>query len=74
MKHQFINANKIIEAMIVEPRINDEVLDSCPTRGWQVWLIVGYQSDGYPNKIVIDYESEQMCLNACNEFGLRFIF
>ena len=74
MKHQFINTDKIIEAIIVEPYTNDEVFDSCPTRGWQVWLIVGYQHNGYPNKIVLDFESEQMCLNACNEFGLCFIF
>ena len=74
MKHQFINANKIIEAMIVEPYENDGVFDNCPTRGWQVWFIVGYQNDGIADKIAIDYDSEQMCLNACKELGLTFLF
>ena len=74
MKHQFINTSRVIEAVIVEPHTNEEVFDSSPSRGWQIWLIVGYQSDGYPNKIVIDRNSEQDCLDFCNELSLSFVF
>lgn len=77
MKHQFINANKIIEAIIIEPYETDVdcPLGDLPSHGWQVVLIMGYAAEnGYPIQIKLDYESEQMCLNACNEFGLRFVF
>lgn len=74
MKHQFINANKIVEAIILEPITENPTTPfNSEKRGWQVVLVMGYSERG-EHTLIIDRLSEQDCLNFCNELGLRFVF
>jgi len=68
---QFVNKERIIEAFILEPYTSDENgFDFTPTRGWQLHLVLGYGSDGYPFKSVINKETEKDCIDLAIELGL----
>lgn len=68
---RYINKNKIIEASISEPYENcNESWDISESHGWRLILHIGYQCDGYPNLIKIDYDSKEECLNAIKKLNL----
>ena len=65
----YINRNNVIQANVSEP-INSEDNIYGISHGWQLRLIVGFQSDGMPNFIVIDYNSKDECVKAINKLNL----
>ncbi len=68
---QFINKDKIIEAVILEPyTASEDDFDFGNTRGWQLVLIVGYYQDGHPIKVVIDKDSKESCELLAKSFNL----
>jgi hypothetical protein len=68
---RFINPNRIIEACIQEPYLNSgENWDTTHTRGWQLSLTVGYDSDCLPMSITVERDTEQECIDTLIELGL----
>lgn len=63
-----VNPNRIIEANIQEPFEYDPDIPFGTTHGWQVILLVGF-SEGIPNTICIDKETEQECVDLVNSLG-----
>ena len=68
--------DKIIEAIIVENYGADV---DCPfgdyhSPGWQVILTMGYTENGLRIQIILDFDSEETCICACKDFGLKLIF
>lgn len=71
---KYINKNNIIEASISEPYQNcGESWDIIESHGWRLILVVGFQQDGYPNLIKIDYNSEEECKEAIKKLDLTEI-
>lgn len=67
----YINKNNIIEAYISEPYENcNESWDVSESHGWRLVLVIGFQNDGYPNLIKIDYDSKEKCLEAIKKLDL----
>jgi len=70
----WINKDQIKEAFISEPYENSgEVFEVYPSHGWQVILIMNYNSDGYHDKVTIDRGSENDCINLLMKLGLILI-
>jgi subtilase family serine protease len=65
----YINRNNVIQAIISEPISSEDNIYGI-SHGWQLKLIVGFQSDGMPNFIVIDYKSKDDCVKAINKLKL----
>ena len=65
----YINRNNVIQSTISEPIDSDENFYGI-SHGWQLRLIVGFQSDGMPNWVVIDYNSKDECVKAINKLKL----
>ena len=69
MKNHLVNKDKIIEAFYLEPYSPDKDMHFGEKHDWRIVLIIGYQSDGYPNKITIDKESEKECIDFLDNLG-----
>lgn len=68
---KYINKNSVIEASISEPHENcNEYWDISESHGWRLVLVIGFQNDGYPNLIKIDYNSKEECLEAIKKLDL----
>lgn len=68
---KYINKNSVIEASISEPYENcNESWDISESHGWRLVLVIGFQNDGYPNLIKIDYNSKEECLEAIKKLDL----
>lgn len=68
---KYINKNNVIEASISEPYENcNESWDISESHGWRLVLVIGFQNDGYPNLIKIDYNSKEECLEAIKRLDL----
>ena len=65
----YINRNNVIQASISDPIDSDDNIYGI-SHGWQLRLIVGFQSDGMPDWIVIDYKSKDECVKAINKLKL----
>jgi hypothetical protein len=43
------------------------------THGWQVVFIVGFQQEGYPNKIIVDRDTKESCELLISDLSLTKI-
>ncbi len=70
---KYINKNNVIEALISVPQTYDEDNPFSYDHGWQLKLLIGFQQDGFPNWIIIDYNSEEECKEAIKKLELTEI-
>lgn len=70
---KYINKNNVIEAVISSPQEYDKDCPFSYDHGWQLKLLISFQQDGFPNWIIIDYNSEEECKEAIKKLELTEI-
>jgi hypothetical protein len=65
----FINKSKVYQAFVTKPCLAEDNSYGI-SHDWKLTLIVGFQSDGFPNLIYVDYKSEEEVLEAIKKLDL----